>query len=125
MMKFLIDENLPLEVADVFIKKGVRCFHVNQIKREGQDRISDGVLRKYAIYRDYIIVTKDYDFVDSWRSRKVPDKVIFVHHQKSKPSLLKLFEVRLGEILKLLEQNDFLELNENGVRLPFGNSEVK
>ncbi len=118
-MKFLIDENLPSELADIFTREGVRCFHINRIKKDDRERIPDSILRKYAIYRDYIIVTKDFDFVNSWRSRKVPDKMIFVHHQDSKAELIRIFKHHIREILKLLKKYDFLELSKKGIRLPF------
>ena len=120
-MKFLIDENLPIELVDIFKDSGKRVFHINQIKRDGKERVPDSTLRKYAIYRDYVIVTKDFDFVDSWRSRKVPEKIVFVHHQGSKTELINLFEKYIEEIYGLLGKYDFLEISKKGIRLPFEN----
>lgn len=118
-MKFLIDENLPIEIVKLFEGAQHQAFHVNDIKTDKTTRIHDDVLRRYALYRDYIIVTKDHDFVRSWRSRKVPDRMIFVHHQGPVRDLLILFEKHLLELMETILNSDFIELGSKGIRLPF------
>jgi predicted nuclease of predicted toxin-antitoxin system len=118
-LKFLIDENITPDLVPLFTRKGLKAFHINQFKLEKSERIRDDQLRRLSLDYNYIIVTRDDDFVSSFVSRKVPNKMIYIYNLDKKKILLEKFEQFLVELPALIERYDFLELNDQGVRMPF------
>ncbi|MEQ8906536.1 DUF5615 family PIN-like protein [Ekhidna sp.] len=118
-MKFIIDENLPPDLAIAFRNAGLNGYHVNEIKARQKHRVKDDQLRRLTIQKGYVIVTKDDDFVKSYVSRKVPDRMIFVYGLEKKESLLARMKEVIPKISSMLETYDFIEINETGIRFPF------
>ena len=118
-MKFLIDENLSPALADLFNTEGLTAYHINQFKAEKKERIRDDQLRRLSLYHEYIIVTRDDDFVSSFVSRKVPEKMIFVFDLDSRPVLIERFRQVVPELPGLMQRYDFLEINPREIRMPF------
>jgi predicted nuclease of predicted toxin-antitoxin system len=118
-MKFIIDENLPPILCSLFRAANLEAYHVNEMKARQKQRVADDQLRRLAIQKNYVIVTKDDDFVKSFVSRKVPEKVVFIYGINEKESLLS----RLKEVIPLLsyflKSHDFIEVNEREIRFPF------
>ncbi|MEO9868838.1 DUF5615 family PIN-like protein [Ekhidna sp.] len=120
-MKFIIDENLPPDLTELFRSEGLESYHVNDIKAKKKQRVLDDQLRRLAIQKGYIIVTKDDDFVRSYVSRKVPDKVVFIYGLEKKESLLSRMKEVIPQLLKLLSNHDFIEVKENELKFPLSN----
>jgi predicted nuclease of predicted toxin-antitoxin system len=118
-MKFLIDENITPDLLALFIEANLNAVHINQFKKDKNQRIQDDQLRRLSLYRNYIIITKDDDFVSSYVHRKVPDKMIFVFNLDQKSLLLNQFSQYIDELPQLLQRYDFLEINQQGIRMPF------
>ena len=62
-MKFIIDENLSPELANLFRDSGLDTYHVNELKVNQKQRVIDDQLRRLTVKKGYVIVTKDDDFV--------------------------------------------------------------
>lgn len=60
-MRFLVDTQLPREVARFFMEKG---HEAEQVLDLGLAQSKDNVLWDYAIRRQAVIVTKDEDFAE-------------------------------------------------------------
>ncbi len=118
-MKFLIDENVTPDLVPLFTRNGLKAFHINQFKIEKTERIRDDQVRRLSLNYDYIIVTRDDDFVSSFVDRKVPDKMIYIYNLDRKKILLAHFEQHLRELPSLMRRYDFLEINDQGIRMPF------
>lgn len=118
-MKFLIDENITPAVVAIFTRNGLHAHHINQFKSTKTQRIHDDQLRRLSLYREYVIVTRDDDFVSSYVSRKVPDQMIFIYNLDKKDILLDTFSRHIDKIPGLVRQYDFLEINDQGIRMPF------
>jgi predicted nuclease of predicted toxin-antitoxin system len=119
-LKLLIDENLPPESVAIFREVGFHgVFHVNQIKKHYRQSIKDAVLRKYALYKGYVILSRDDDFVSSWVSRKVPEKLVYVYFDGKKEGLIHLFKIYASTLLVLLETESLIEISKKGIRVPF------
>jgi predicted nuclease of predicted toxin-antitoxin system len=114
----IVDEKLPLELVDYF-GEYLPTSHVNNLKRHSKQKISDDQLRSLSLKRKCIIITKDDDFVRSWVSRKVPEKVVFVHYDGRKSPLLSLLKEYCEIISALVDSHDFIEVSDKGLRLPF------
>ncbi|MEQ9467866.1 MAG: DUF5615 family PIN-like protein [Ekhidna sp.] len=118
-MKFIIDENLTPELAGMFRKEGLDAHHVNELKSGKKQRVIDDQLRRLAIQKRYVIVTKDDDFVKSYVDRKVPDQMVFIHGLETKESLLSRMKEVIPQLIALLESHDFVEVNGREIRFPF------
>lgn len=68
-MKFKVDENLPVEVADLLRKSG---FNAVTIREQGMSGSSDDDLAKVCLSEGRCIITLDLDFADL---RKFPPEV--------------------------------------------------
>lgn len=117
--KFIIDENISPEIATLFKQAGLEAYHVNELKGHQKQRITDDQLRRLTLQKGYIIVTKDDDFVKSYVSREVPEKLIFLHGLDNKESLIKRMATVIPKIIQLIEEHNFIEINENEIRFPF------
>lgn len=118
-MKFIIDENLSPEVCSIFRNEDLEAYHVNEMKTHKKQKVRDDQLRHLALFKQYVIVTKDDDFVRSYVSRKVPEKMIYIYGMNEKAALLERLTECITEVASLISSHDFIEVNENEVRLPF------
>lgn len=59
-MKFLIDNQLPIALSRFFQAQGLESRHVIEL---GLDEVSDLEIWQYAKTEDYVIVSKDEDFL--------------------------------------------------------------
>ncbi len=118
-MKFIIDENISPDVLPLFLNAGITAIHVNQLKKEKGVSIKDHQLRRLAIHQHWVIVTKDDDFVKSFVSRKVPEKLVFLVGLDEKTQLLVRIEEIIPQLQDLLTRYDFIEVNQSEMKFPF------
>ena len=118
-MKFLIDENLPPDLCEVFLDHGLTAYHVNQLKSHKKQKVRDDQLRHLSLFKDYVIVTKDDDFVRSYVHRKVPERMIYVFDIQTRNEVIKHFNLHITKLPELVEKHGFLELNRTEIRWPF------
>ena len=89
--KFLLDENVPRKLKKVFKSKGLDCQTVQELRwRE----VKNGELSVKVKRNDFILVTRDKDFVFLWKKYKL--KVIYF---AVKPATLKFLQPRLNDTL--------------------------
>ena len=81
-MKFLIDNQLPVSLAEFIRGKGFDCVHVIENKL---DRALDLAIWEYEVKEGFVIVSKDEDFF---------------HIAKTRPKAAQFIWVRLGNCRK-------------------------
>jgi predicted nuclease of predicted toxin-antitoxin system len=74
-LRFLVDAQLPPSLADWLIGNGHAAAHVSEMA--GLDA-PDAQIWDLAITNDYVIVTKDRDFVEWARTRSPKARVIWI-----------------------------------------------
>ncbi len=121
-MKFIIDENLSPELVELFQSEHLEAYHVNDMKSHQKQRIIDDQLRRLAIRKGYIIITKDDDFVKSFVDRKIPEKLIYVFGLDTKEDLMSRFKEIITQLRSLVESHDFVEINIKELKFPFSDS---
>lgn len=89
--KFLLDENVPRKLKEVFKSKGLECPTVQEL---GWREIKNGELSVKVKRNDFILVTRDKDFVFLWKKYKL--KVIYF---AVKPATLQFLHPRLNDTL--------------------------
>jgi predicted nuclease of predicted toxin-antitoxin system len=115
----IIDENITPDLVPILRSAGLKAYHINELKANQKQRILDDQIRKLAIQKGYVIVSKDDDFVKSYVDRKVPSKMIFVYNLDKKELLLSRMKEVAPSLEKLLETHDFIEINPKEMRFPF------
>lgn len=71
-MNFLIDAQLPIELSELFNKKGHHSIHTLQLP--DKNFTSDNFIRSISISEKRVVITKDSDFYDSYILKKEPTK---------------------------------------------------
>lgn len=116
-MKFLIDENLPPALADMVRQSGFEARHANEYANT--QPISDNAFRRLSLHHGWIIITRDDDFVKSYLSRKVPEKLVFVYGLSSRSDILSAFEKHWQAIVLGMAHYELIELNPSGLKYHF------
>jgi len=118
-LTLILDENLTPDLVAIFQKSGLKAYHVNQLKSHAKQRIIDDQLRRLTIQKGYILITKDDDFVRSYVSRKVPNKMVFLHGLDTKEELIRRVTQIAPQLARLIEHYDFIEVNSDTIKFPF------
>ena len=113
-MKFIVDAQLPYGIAVFLREKGFDVLHTNDLP--DKERTKDSQIRSIAMTEKRIVITKDYDFLDSFIIRKVPEKLLIVTTGNIKNrQLFSLWRRNLDLIIYLLEEHNLVELNNGDV----------
>lgn len=115
-MKFKIDENLPVEFADLLQESGYDAMTVNQQQLSGE---KDPVILDICQQEGRVLVTLDLDFADL---RNYPPKnflgiIVLRVIRQDKPYLLAVFR----QAIRLLSQESVIHrlwiIEENKIRI--------
>jgi predicted nuclease of predicted toxin-antitoxin system len=112
-MHFVCDVHISFKVKDYLIRQGYTAVHLNAIL-DG-DKTADRDIMAFCVENNCILITKDYDFVDSYHLKKIPPKIIKINLGNiSNKEII----IRIAELLTLLpdlqNRNTFLiEVDRN------------
>ena len=113
-MKFIVDAQLPYRIAIFLKNKGYDAIHTNNLP--DKERTKDSQIRNISLAENRIVITKDYDFMDSYILMKIPKKLLIVTTGNIKnKQMLELLENNWELIIKLFETCNLVELNNNYV----------
>lgn len=73
-MNFLCDVHIPLKLVNYLKELNCQTIHVNHILNGSQTTDSD--ICRFADSNDFIVITKDSDFKDSFLLKRTPRKLI-------------------------------------------------
>ncbi|HEY0108961.1 MAG TPA: DUF5615 family PIN-like protein [Fibrella sp.] len=115
MTKFLCDVHLPIKLCKFLVSQGYEAIHVNQIL--SKSTTPDHLISQYADQHNFVVITKDADFRNSYFLQKTPRKLIrLCLGNLSNSDLLGLVEMHLPAIERLNETNSFyLEVSREAV----------
>lgn len=98
-MKFLCDVHISYKIVKFLSELGHEAIHVNTILDKWNTKDTD--ICKYADSNELIVITKDYDFRDSFFLRKTPKKLIKINLGNISNNELIIF---LSDILPAIER---------------------
>jgi predicted nuclease of predicted toxin-antitoxin system len=108
-MKFLIDAQLPRRLVGHFPQAGVDAIHTLDLP-DG-NRTTDQIINELSIKEQYVVVTKDSDFVESFLLRGEPWKLLLVSTGNiSNTRLESLFASILLRVVEGFDTFDFIEM---------------
>ena len=76
-MKFLCDVHISIKLSKHLNNLGFECVHVNTILDKWHT--SDSNIAKYSDTNDFTLITKDFDFKNSFLVNKTPKKLIKIN----------------------------------------------
>lgn len=103
-MKFLVDNQLPVALAQYLKKHSFDCEHVLDV---GLAEASDAEICRYANSQERVIISKDQDFFYIASQPEAKLKLIWVRLGNCRtPALLEAFERSLPSIEACLKAGD-------------------
>ena len=113
-MKFLIDAQLPRRLVKRFREAGFEAIHTLDLPLG--NRTPDAEINDLSIREQYVVVTKDADFVSSFHLHRRPDKLLLVSTGNiSNAELEALFVANIEKISKAFSQLNFIEMDRKTV----------
>lgn len=108
---------IPIKLANHLKSLGFEAIHINNIL-EGS-RTKDNAISKFADEQDFIVITKDSDFRDSYFIKQTPKKLIKINLGNISNNELKDIIINHLNILRrLYSQSHFLlEINKDDPHL--------
>ncbi len=116
-MNFLCDVHISLKLVNHLISIGHTSMHVNEMPRKWFT--ADKEISEFADSNNYIVVSKDADFRNSFFINHSPKKLIKISLGNiTNDELTRLFTANIQQINKLASLNTFLvEIDKTGLRV--------
>ena len=73
-MQFLCDVHISYKLVNALVNLGFKCIHVNTILEKWYTKDND--ISTFADENDFVLITKDVDFRNSFFVNKTPKKLI-------------------------------------------------
>ncbi len=106
-MHFVCDVHISFKVKNILIQNGHAAVHLNEILNG--DVTADDVIADFCEKSGCILITKDYDFVDSFYLKKSPPKIIKINLGNiSNMVLLERIKALLPLLDRLAAKDNFL-----------------
>lgn len=115
-MRFKIDENLPVEIAEILRD---RKFDADTVKEENLSGKSDEYISEVCLRENRILVTLDLDFSDTrvYPPDKYPGFIVIRLKNQSKNNIIIIFSKMIPFLQKENVQNRLAVLKENKIRI--------
>lgn len=113
-MKFIVDAQLPVRLANFLRASNYDTIHTRDLP--AQNATSDIEINAISIQQNRILITKDYDFVDSFLTIKQPYKLLLITTGNIKNSELEtIFSLNLPYLLELFKQHSYIEMSREAI----------
>ncbi len=113
-MKFLIDAQLPRKLAKTINDAGYRAIHTLLLPEA--NKTTDADINLLSVTEEWIVITKDSDFVDSFLLKKEPWKLLLISTGNIRnDELINLFLSNIQNIAATFEAHHYLELNKENL----------
>jgi len=104
-MKLLLDANISWKLVNILIPIFGECTHVDLVglKVPAKDRH----IWNYALENEYIIITKDTDFLDLLELKGFPPKVVLIKTGNNSSKILADIIINAKSKIEDLENNEY------------------
>ncbi len=108
-MKFIIDAQLPKSLADFLNQAGYEALHT--LSLPDKNRTTDSQIIEISVRENYVVITKNTDFLESYYLKKQPSKLILIKTGNlPNVKLLEIFSQHISSIENLITENSFIEI---------------
>ncbi len=113
-MKFLVDARLP-KILSYFIKsKGINSIHTLELPDKNKTQY--GYITRLATDEQFIVITKDADFLESYVLRNEPPKLLLIRTGNIRNSeLISLFDKHIEFIMSLFATHSLIEVSKTEI----------
>lgn len=113
-MKFLVDAQLPKRLSFWLKEKGFDSIHTLELPNK--NLTTDEEINQLSFVEERIVITKDTDFLQSFKLVQKPYKLLLVTTGNIlNDHLAEIFEKQIDEIVSLLNENSFIELTKETI----------
>lgn len=113
-MKFIIDAQLPISLSNFLKWKGYDSIHTLELP--DKNKTTDRQIIKLAIEENKIVVSKDYDFLESFLLKSEPPKLIMVKTGNiPNKKLIEIFNKNLTTIIKMISKSNLVEISKTDI----------
>ena len=113
-MKFLVDAQLPKALSDFIKSNGIDSIH--SLELPDKNKTQDGYITRLATDKNFIVITKDADFLESYVLRKEPPKLLLIKTGNIRNiELIDLFERHIDLIVKLFSGHSLVEMSKTEI----------
>lgn len=117
-MKLLCDVHISYKLVNAILNLGFECIHVNTILDKWYSKDSD--IAKFADDNNFIIITKDADFRNSFFINKTPKKLIKINLGNiTNTELIKIVVDNIADINQVAASHSkfIIEINLESINL--------
>ncbi|BAP57655.1 hypothetical protein THII_3358 [Thioploca ingrica] len=113
-MKFLVDAQLPRRLVYHWRDIGFKAMHTLDLPHG--NRTQDDEINTFSTREQWIVVSKDRDFVDSFLIQGKPYKLLLITTGNiTNAALETLLVAHLEKLVILFEKHSFIELNTTAI----------
>lgn len=113
-MKFIVDAQLPHRLAEFLWVAGHEVVHTLDLPLG--NRTPDSAINELSLAGQWVVITKDADFVVSFCVKREPFKLLLVSTGNIRNSDLEaLFARNLNSILEAFDQHSFVEIDRSSL----------
>lgn len=113
-MKFLVNAQLPRRIVRRLQELGHDTMHTMDLSLG--NRTPDETINEVSIRENYIVITKDSDFVDSFTLYRRPYKLLLISTDNIKNAdLEKLLLKNIDDIVSGFERHDYIEMSRTAL----------
>ena len=118
-MKIICDVHITYKLVNFLNSKGIETVHINDILDKWYTK--DKEICAYADKNNYVVLTKDIDFRNTFFLQDTPKKLIRVSLGNIRnQELIDIFDKNLDKIIKSLECNScYLEIEKDNILVIF------
>ena len=104
--RFILDENMPVELANQLNQRGVESLTVKALDKLGED---DSPLLTYAREHGYVVCTFDSDFVEMAKQGVEHNGIVFVPSVHSDIGAMTRYLLLLHQVYNAAEMKNRVE----------------
>jgi len=109
-MKFLVDAQLPRQLADFLRERGYDTIHT--LNMPDANATSDTEITKLSLAEKRVVISKDADFYDSFLQKAEPYKLLYLTTGNiSTKALIRLFDLNFDQIIERISLDDVVEMD--------------
>ncbi len=113
-MKFLVDAQLPVRLAQFLESAGYDTIHTKDLPNK--NATSDTEINTISIRDNRIVITKDSDFLNSFLTIKEPYKLLLVTTGNiNNLELQALFAANLECLVELFHSHSYIEMTRDSI----------
>ncbi len=113
-MKFLVDAQLPKEIAWILKNKGFDAIHTDDLP--DKEKTTDNQIREISVNESRVVISKDSDFIDSYFVNRIPPRLIIITTGNIRnKALFSLFSNNIDRLIELLGSCNLVEMDNDEI----------